>query len=101
MNSVEMNEILIAASAIRSDIDTRARTASEIDDKYARIKEKYPKFYQIICTDTNAVRIITFMLYVMNRKESGEITSERGDVEIGQFMANLYLPTEAELANRS
>ena len=100
VTSKNFKELLVASRAIRSDLDMRRSTVAEVDEKFKRIKEEYPKFYDIIVTDVKSPQIIAFMLNLTERKESGEITQERADIELGQFMAGHYLPTDAELRAR-
>ena len=96
-SSVQFGEILVAAKAIRSDLDSGNRTVEDIEVKYGRIKETYPEFFKVILGDRNSVHIISFMKNLVEFIESGEITKERADVELGQFMAGKYLPTDEEL----
>ena len=99
-SSVQFGEILVAAKAIRSDLDSGNRTVEDIEVKNGRIKETYPEFFKVILGDRNSVHIISFMKNLVERRESGEITKERADVELGQFMAGKYLPTDEELRRR-
>ena len=96
-SSKQFEEILVASRAIRADLDQGTRSNEEIESKYARIKREYPQFFKVIISDRNAPKIIDFMKNLSERQEKGEITKERADVELGQFMANKYLPTDAEL----
>ena len=100
ITSKELGELLVATRAIRSEIDMRNRSIPEVEEKFMRIKMEYPSFFDIIVTDVKSPQIIKFMLELTQRKESGEITKERADIEMGQFMAGHYLPTDAELRAR-
>lgn len=94
---MDFDSALITAYAIKADIGA-GKTKEELDVKYKDFKESKEKVYNNVLTDPNAIKILEFMGYVTKRIKSGEITPERGDVEIGQFMANLYLPTEEQLS---
>ena len=96
---MDLDSVLITAYAIKADIGA-GKTKEELDDKYVEFKNTHPKVYENICTDRNAIKIMEFMRDVTKRICSGDITKERGDVEIGEFMAKLYLPTEDELNAR-
>ena len=99
-SSAQFSEILVAAKTIRADLDRGGVTTEELEEKYARIKGEYPMFFKVILSDANAVNIISFMKHLIERQEKGEITKERADVELGQFMASKYLPTDEELRSR-
>lgn len=94
---MDFDSTLITAHAIKADIST-GKTKEELDVKYADFKHSHERMYTSILTDPNAIKIIEFMAYVKRRMTSGEITKDRADVEMGQFMANLYLPTEEQLS---
>ena len=96
---MDFDSVLIVANAIKVDIGA-GKTKEELDVKYDKFKKEKPKVYENICTDPNAIKILEFMNNVTKRVVSGQITKERGDVEIGEFMAGLYLPTEDELSSR-
>ena len=94
---MNFDSALITAYAIKADIGS-GKTKEELDRKYSEFKKSNEKVYNNILTDPHAVKIMEVMGNVTKRIASGEITRERGDVEIGQFMASLYLPTEEQLS---
>ena len=96
---MDFDAILITAYAIKADIGS-GKTKEQLDNKYCDFKSSQPKVYENICTDKNAIKIMEFMRDITKRIANGSITKERGDVEIGEFMAKLYLPTEDELNAR-
>ena len=96
---MDFDSVLITAYAIKADI-SGGKTKEQLDDKYVEFKKTNPKVYENICTDRNAIKIMEFMRDVSKRIANGTINRERGDVEIGEFMAKLYLPTEDELNTR-
>jgi len=94
---MDFDSALITAYAIKADIAT-GKTKEELDLKYSEFKKSNEKVYNSILTDPKAIKILEFMGYVTKRIANCEITRERGDVEIGEFMAALYLPTEEQLS---
>ncbi len=96
---MDFDSVLITAYAIKADIGN-GKTKEQLDNKYAEFKNAHPKVYGNVCTDKNSIKILEFMRDVTKRVCNGTITKERGDVEIGEFMAKLYLPTEDELNTR-
>jgi len=96
---MDFDSVLITAYAIKADIGS-GKTKEQLDNKYSEFKNAHPKVYNNVCTDKNSIKILEFMRDVTKRVCDGTITKERGDVEIGEYMAKLYLPTEDELNAR-
>ncbi|MBP01742.1 MAG: hypothetical protein CMM25_02875 [Rhodospirillaceae bacterium] len=92
LSARDLAEVSIAAGAIRHDITVNKLSQEQIDTKYGRIKEKFHQFFDMICRDEKAQDVLTFMANITHRQETGEITKERADVELGQFMAHSYIP---------
>ena len=100
LSARDFAEVAVAARAIREDMDSNGVSVDIIRKKYARIAEKYENFFDMICRDAKAVDVITFMANLVYRQEKGEITKERADVELGQFMAHSYIPQYREHLKR-
>tara|TARA_X000001036_G_C20653888_1_gene796162 strand:+ start:1661 stop:1960 length:300 start_codon:yes stop_codon:yes gene_type:complete len=97
--SEKIKDIITTAWAMKADIG-QGKTIEDLNNKYKEFKNKNEKIFNSICTDRNAINILLFMLNLKEREERGEITAERGHVEMGEFMAKLYLPTEEQLNSR-
>tara|TARA_B100001094_G_scaffold234692_1_gene229682 strand:- start:968 stop:1303 length:336 start_codon:yes stop_codon:yes gene_type:complete len=92
LNSQNFAELSIAARAIREDMDKNHVPPDVIGKKYKRIADTYPTYFDMIVKDPNCGDVLTVMANLVYKREQGEITKERADVELGEFMAQKYIP---------
>lgn len=62
-----------------------------IEEKYSKIKEKYPTLYDMICEKGVDIQMLAKLFAVMEQIELKNITNEKADKYVGQMMADKYV----------
>jgi hypothetical protein len=62
------------------------------ENKYSNFKKKYPKLYDMACNQPNMdMKNFEFMLSMLSKMQSSDISQYDASAEVGQFMYDKYI----------
>lgn len=62
-----------------------------IENRYSKIKEKYPFLYDKICSGNVDMKMLTMLFTIKQQVDMNNISSESADKYVGEYMADKYV----------
>ena len=88
--TLPVEKIKAIVSAIRSsNVENKAQY---FESKYANFKTKYPKLFEMACSnEPMEMANLDFMLSMLSKMKSENMTQHDASVHVGQFMYDKYI----------
>ena len=65
-----------------------------LESEYSDFKEKYPKLFEMICSESCNDRLLEKVMKMRSEVECGKTTEEKSAVIMGEILAREYIPEE-------
>ena len=76
---------------VRKGVESGILCAYEKHDDVIQFRKVHPKLYEMVIQKDCDVKMLMDMLEVHNKVQTGQCTSETGDVSFGQIAADKYV----------
>jgi len=76
---------------IRQEFRDENKNKSEIKVKYSNFAEKYPKLFDMICSDNCDDNLLNKMLSAKRLVNNGSMSQHDASVKVGQDLVNKYV----------